>query len=261
MPNADVALTLDMAVSEVLNLLTGHALNYVPEHERYYAITQTINRALRLIATEAEWSYYSSTEEVGISRAGDRTIELPPTVRPRILIDDSVRFEDDNGHPNLWAHFLPREALNKVPDRSQLWVAHNRSSLDFSRPLHLGEQGLHIMVPVMREPRMFRLPLRPVDPLEPITPVPQEVRDQLVDFEWPDMVVLKAGWLYAQTDPIMQPRVQTLEASYNDIMYAMKDRDTKFTDMPHMNPYDVPVEGNIYGTTFESHTPRGDRRW
>jgi hypothetical protein len=259
MPNADVAFTLDQAVSEVLNLLTGHAFSHVPKMERYYSITQTINRALRIVATEADWSYYSSTEEVGVAHAGDRNVNLRPTVRPRILIDDSVRLVDDNDYPRVWAHFLPREAIHKVPDRSQLWVSHARSELEFSRPFSPGEEGLRILVPVMREPRMYRLPERPEDLNDPIPEVPQEIRDTIVDFEWPDMIVLKTAYLYAQTDPIMQPRVQTLEANYKDLMYAMKDRDTKFTDAPFMNPYTVPVDGSIYGTQNVSHVPYGDK--
>ena len=48
MSNADVALTLDDAVSEVLSLLTGLDVNYDPEFDRYRTIARTLNRALAI---------------------------------------------------------------------------------------------------------------------------------------------------------------------------------------------------------------------
>jgi len=252
MANPEVAYSLEEAVAEVLGTLTGLNVSYEAEEDRYHSITRQINRALRSVATDNDWAYYSSTENAGTAHVGVRNVELRATVRPRILIDDSVRLcRVSDGYPMVWAHFLPREAINKVPDREQLWVAHTRSSLEFSRPFRSAEEGLDIMVPVMREPKMFRLP--PAGDA-----VPQTVKDQLVDFEWPDLVIAKAAYFYAQTQPMMQPRVQTLEAAYMDLMYALKNRDTKNTDAPFMNPWSVPVDGSIFGTGSVSHRPYGE---
>ena len=256
--NPDLTFTLDEAIAEILTMLTGLTLSYEPEADRYYTLTNTINRAMRAVALDADWSCYSSTEDVGTVHAGDRIVELRPTVRPRILIDDSVRLCTIDGYPMVWAHFLPRETIHKVPNRAQLWVAHNKSSLEFSRPFHAGEEGLIIKVPVMREPVMFRLPYRGEDPNVPVPEVPDDVRQQLVDHVWPDLVIAKAAYFYAQTQPMMQPRVQTLEANYNDLMYSLKDRDSKHTDAPFMNPYTVPVENDINGGWLSSHVPYGD---
>lgn len=259
--NPELAVNLDEAVAEVLNKLTGMMVRYRSEEDRYGVVATQINAALRLVATEADWSCYASKEEVGIVQAGDRIVPLRAGIRPRIMIDDSVSLCREDDYPVVWAAFLPREAINKVPDRTQLWVAHTQSTLEFSRPFRSGEAGLRIMVPVMREPVMFRIPPRPLDPNDPVPPVPLAVREQNLDFAWPDLVLAKAAYLYAQTNPTMQPRVQTLEAQYTDLMYALKERDSRNTDAPFMNPYFVPVENDIFGGSSESHRPYGERRW
>ena len=256
MINPDIALTLDEAVAEVLGLLTGLNLQYKPEEDRYYSVTRQINHAQRAIATELEWSYYTSTENIGEVVPGVKTVELRATIRPRIINDDSVKLCDANDRPIVWAYFLPRDAIDKTPDRSQLWVASTRTTLEFSRPFRSNEAGLFIHVPVMREPRMFKLPLQS----NGTVPVPMEVREQQIDFAWPDLVIAKAAYFYAQSDPLMQPRVQTLEANYTNLFYALKERDERNTDSPFLNPYTVPIEGNIQGGGPISHIPYGDFR-
>ena len=46
-------------------------------------------------------------------------------------------------------------------------------------------EGLDIQIPVMREPRMFQIPPVPDDPQEPVDEIPQEIRDQVIDFDFP----------------------------------------------------------------------------
>jgi len=261
--NPELQLTLDEAVHEVLQRLNGLTQTWLPESDKYYSTVRFINQALRSVATEIEWSYYASTEEVGVAATGISTVPLRASIRPRINIDDSVRLcRPTDDYPMVWAHFLPREAIHKVPDRSQLWVAHEKSSLVFSRSFKRSEDGLKIMLPVMREPKLFRLPPRPEDPQETEMPeVPLETRQSLVDFEWPDLVVMRAMYFYAQADPQMQPRVQTIEANYSDLMYALRDRDQRNTDAPFMNPYFVPIENSIHGHSASSHRPQGESWW
>ena len=83
--NADVDLTLDEAVQEVLSLLTGLDLAYSPNYDRYRVVTRFLNRALRQNALEHEWSYYSSLETIGQAQAGDKDLAIRATVRPRII--------------------------------------------------------------------------------------------------------------------------------------------------------------------------------
>jgi len=264
--NPELNQTLDDIVAEVLGLLTDQAVEYIPESDRYYVITRHINRALRSVATEAEWSWYASTENVGTAVVGQQAVNLRSTLRPRIINDDAVRLcRPGTDYPEVWAYWYPRDAIHKVPDRAQLYVAHTNSLLEFSRPFRSTEAGLEIHVPVMREPKMFRLPERPEDPTSPIpagnTQVPAEIREQPVDFAWPDLIALKAAYFYAQTNPIMQPRVQTLEANYDDLMYKLKDRDSRNTEAPFLNTYYVPVDGSIMHGSIPSHTPHSDWGW
>src|SRR6478735_7646389 len=173
--NPDVAVTLDEAVQEVLSTLTGLDISYRPELDRYRAVTRHLNKALRLVALDCEWSYFSSVESIGVARLGDTEVRMRSTVRPRIINDDAVRLVDDEGTPRVWAYFLPRDSLHKYNGRRQgLWCAHTRSSLQFSRPLGYAEEGLTIQVPVMREPRMFELPALPEDENEPVPTVSQD---------------------------------------------------------------------------------------
>lgn len=260
----EVTLTLDDAVGEVLGLLTGLDLTYEPELDRYRAITRALNRALRSNALEREWSYYNDTVSVGTVVAGATTASLPNTQRPRIINDDAVRLVETVGTQDLirvWAYFLPRDALHKYGDRAGgLWVASRRDTLMFSRPFYEHEAGWDIQVPVMREPVMFRLPAPPEDEDTPITPVPALIRDQPIDFVYPDIITLRAAFYYAQTDPVMQPRVQTLEAQYKDLMYQVIERDDRMTDSPFLNEFTVPVQNGLGGSGHHGGHPHSDER-
>jgi hypothetical protein len=113
------------------------------------------------------------------------------------------------------------------------------------------------MVPVMREPVMFRLP---ADNAE----VPDAILNQLLDFEYPDLVVAKAAQLMAEGDPMVQPRVQSLEARYKDIMYQLVERDDRATDSPYMNEFFVPIQNGIHGSSaqeFYHGHPHSDGRF
>jgi hypothetical protein len=263
--NPELNFTLDDAVAEVLGLLTGMDLTYVPELDRYRAITRCLNRALRANALEKEWSWYNDTVSVGTVVEGATTATLPVTQRPRITSDDAVRLVENVDGEDLvrvWAYFLPRDALHKYGGRGGgLWVASRRDTLMFSRPFYSHEAGWDIQVPVMREPEMFRLPDPPEDDMTPVTPVPAEVRDQPIDFAYPDIIVARAAFMYAQTDPVMQPRVQTLEAQYKDLMYQAIERDDRSTDSPFLNEFFVPVQNGLSSSGLLPHGhPHSDER-
>ena len=112
----------------------------------------------------------------------------------------------------------------------------------------------------VRPARMFQIPPVPDDPQEPVDEIPQEIRDQVIDFDFPDVVIARAAWLYAQTDPMMQPRVQTLEEQYKGMMYQLIERDTAFTDAPDQNEIIVPVQNDIYGESTWRPWPVANRR-
>jgi hypothetical protein len=259
--NPELTFTLDDAVAEVLGGLTGLDLTYVPEYDRYRSVTRCLNRALRATALEHEWSFYNDTWSLGPVVEGVTAVDLPNTLRPRVTSDDAVRLVDEDGVIRVWAYFLPRDALHKYGDRGQgLWVAHRRLSLMFSRPFYASEVGFDIQVPVMREPTMFRLPALPEDPNDPVETVPAEIRDQPVDFSYPDLIITRAAYFYAQTDPVMQPRVQTLEAQYKDLMYQVIERDDRNTDSPYLNEFTVPIQNGLGGTSYHSGHPHADER-
>lgn len=258
--NPEVLMTLDDAVAEVLGLLTGLDLSYAPELDRYRAITRALNRALRNNALEQDWAYYSDTEVAGVAVGGEDAITLRSSIRPRIINDDAVRLVTDDGRVARWAYFLPRDALHKYGYRTGLWCSVTRNLLAFSRPFTSVEDGLNIELPVMREPRMFRLPEQPEDPNLPLVTVPDSVRDQEVDFNVPDLIVARAAFLYAQTDPVMQPRVQTLEAQYKDLMYQVMERDEKNTDSPYLNDFEVPVVSGLSQPHVYHGHPHADER-
>lgn len=262
MSNPDVAMTLDECVNEVLGLLTGMELRYEPELDRYRAVTRQLNRALRANALEREWSYYASTEEIGTVHAGVQDVHLRASLRPRIIGDDSVRLCDQDGRPLVWAYFLPRDAIEKYPSRRGLWVSVTKQSLHFSRPFHAAEEGLRILLPVMREPRMFRLPEQPENAEDDLVEVPDSVRNQELDFEFPDAVIQRAAYFYAQTDPVMQPRVQTLEQEYKNTFYALNERDDRNTDSPFLNEFTVPLQSDIMAGSYQDlHHPHADERY
>lgn len=259
--NTELSKTLQEAVKEVLNLLTGLDLTYEPELDRFYAITRLLNRALRLNATENNWSWYASTEEVGILVEGQTSVYIDTQLRPRITTDDACYLQDADGMRVLWAYFLPRQSIHKYQARSGLWVAHVRDELVFSRAIREEEDGLTFHVPCMREPDMFVLPEQSEDPLVALTEVPSATLTQEIDFPWPDLITARAAHLYAQTDPVMQPRVQTLEAAYKDLMYQLLERDTNKTDTPFMNDWFVPMQGSLAGADYSQHYhPHADER-
>lgn len=261
MSNPEISMTLREAVDEVLGALTGMDLMYEPEQDRFQAITRALNKALRLNALEKEWSYYSGEHNVGTTDAGIRSFWMSNTVRPRMVGDDSVRLVDPDSESVIrWAYFLPRDALPKYEYRSGLWCAVTRKEIRFSRPLWESEANLDIVVVGMREPLQFRLPAQPTDPDEPLVPVPEEVLNQEVDFSYPDVIIMRAMYLYAQADPVMQPRAQTIEAQYKDLMYQAIERDDRNTDSPYMNEWFVPVQAGIHSSPSIHGHPHADER-
>lgn len=250
--NSEVRMTLDDAVGEVLTLLTGLDLSYEPELDRYRAITKALNRALRANALENEWSCYASTLSLGIAVANEQSVSLSPSLRPRIINDDAVRLADaKTGVPVEWAYFLPRDAIHKYANHDVLRCAVTQQEVIFSRPFRDWEEGLDILVPVMREPVMFRLPEAGVE-------VPQDILEQETDFSYPDLTIARAAYFYAQTDPVMQPRVPTLENDYKTLMYQLIERDTSHTDTPYMNEFILPLENGLSPTEGRHQHPHSN---
>lgn len=251
--DTELNLTLDAAVQEVLGLLTGLDLSYDPTLDRYRAITRQLNRALRANALEHEWSYYAATQSLGPAVAGVSAMTIPSNIRPRVINDDAVRLVDEFDQIRVWAYFLPRDALHKYASRSGLWVANVRNTLLLSRAFVDYEAGWDVQLPVMREPTMFRLPDAGVT-------VPTTIRNQAIDFPYPDVVTLRAAYYYASTDPVMQPRAQTLEAQYKDLMYQIIERDDRNTDAPYLNEFFVPVQNSITPGYLPHSHPHSDER-
>lgn len=286
------SMTLNEAVSEVLNLLTGLDLHYIPELDRYRAVVRHLNRALRSNSLEQEWSCYHAIHR-GPAVAGARSYQLPAALRPRITSDDSVRLVDENGDPIVWAYFLPRDALHKYRRRGGLWSSTLGNSILFSRPLSEHEATLEVEVPVMREPKRLVMPVarENIETLDqsPTTAYIEQKRNfhypdiveewvvepgeipyllddpelslrktqvdtqlikaQPIDFFYPDLIVAKAAWFYAQSDPVMQPRVQALEDGYKSMMYQVIERDTNYTESPYLNEFIVPVRSGLHDHT------------
>ena len=85
--------------------------------------------------------------------------------------------------------------------------------------------------------------------------------EEILDFPYPELIVMRAAWLYAQTDPVMQPRAQYLEEQYKDLMYQLIERDDRHTDSPYQNEFFVPVESSIHGNSGHWHDhPHSDER-
>jgi len=252
--NPNVVMTLEQAVGEVLTLLTGQTLQYDPDQDRFRAVTSHLNRALRSNALESNWSYYHTTIEQDLTGQTDATqFTITTDYRFRVISDDAVRIVDD-GVPVAWAYFLPRDALHKYRNRSGLWCSFTRNVLTLSRPLSADYDGMVLEIPVMREPRLFTMP---ADPMVDVDPA---ILAQALDFDFPDVITARAAWLYAQTDPMMQPRVQTLEDQYKDLMYQLIERDTAYTDSPYQNEIIVPVQNDIYGESADRPWPVANRR-
>jgi hypothetical protein len=171
-----------------------------------------------------------------------------------------VQQVDDHDHVVRWAYFLPRDALGKHEYRTGLWASVVRQELIFSRYPFDNEDGLDIRLPVMREPYMFRLPPVPEDPDDPMPTVPEEIRNQEVDFMYPDVICMRAAALYAATDPVLQPRVQTLEAMHTDLRYQIQEREDRNTDSPYMNEWFVPIQNDLNGTAGWHGHPHADER-
>lgn len=245
-------MNLEEAVAEVLGLLTGLDLTYIPEMDRYRAVTRQLNRALRANALENEWPCYHSSANTGSSAScGAVMVSLPSSLRPRIVNDDAVRLVDLDGNTVEWAYFLPRDALHKYRHKSGLWVSSVEGGLLFSRPFTDAEEGLEVHVPVMREPTMFRLP-------DTGETVPSYILEQPVDFSYPDLVIARAAYFYAQTDPVMQPRVPTLEGDYKTLMYQLIERDTSHTETPYSNSFTLPLENGLVQQDTRHLHPHAD---
>ena len=88
MASKEVQLTLSEAVDEVQSTLTGLDVQYNPAFDRFKSVTRFLNRALRAVALEKDWSWYASTEEVGTVVADLQSVDLNPSLRPRIISDD-----------------------------------------------------------------------------------------------------------------------------------------------------------------------------
>lgn len=248
--NYEVQMTLDDAVAEVLGQLTGMDVTYEAEYDRYRSVTRALNRALRANALENEWGYYASELEIGVAQEGEREMMIPSTRRPRIITDDAVLFKWD-GRTRRWAYFLPRASLPKYEGLDGLWCSVMRQTLMFSRPFGVHEHGLNVHLPVMREPRMFRLPPAGEE-------VPDDILGQYVDFDYPDVIIARAAYYYAQSDPVLQPRVQTLEGDYKDVLYQVIERDTNATDMPYLNGFRLELSNGIIDTDTSHWHPHSD---
>lgn len=234
MSNPDVRVTLRKGVDEVLAILTGLDLEYEQDSDTFLVIARQLNRAVQDNALDQEWSYYSDVEEPGKARKGENVVYLRQTVRPRQINDDSVRLCKD-GIPVQWAYFLPRDALHKYAGDPGLWCASVRDKIVFSRPFNEWEDGLDIEVPIMREPRLFDLTEDPID------------ENQELDFDFPNIVVMRAAYYYAQTHPLFQPRAQTLEQQMNNMKYALVERDERQTDSVILNDIILPMDSDING--------------
>jgi hypothetical protein len=112
----------------------------------------------------------------------------------------------------------------------------------------------------MREPYRFVIPPPEEDPNEDLPVFDPVERAKAVDFHYPDIITARAAYMYSLTDPVVQPRAQTLEANYKDLMYQAIERDDRYTDSPLENNYVVPVQNGIYPESSFALTPQADRR-
>jgi len=79
-----------------------------------------------------------------------------------------------------------------------------------------------------------------------------------VDFAYPDLIIAKAAYFYAQSDPVMQPRVPTLENDYKTLMYQLIERDTNHTDTPYVNEFILPLENGLINQDVSHHHPHAN---
>ncbi len=246
-----ITMSVRDAVNEVHNILTGLDLTYEDRYDIFHATVRQLNRSLRAVALEDEWAWYSEDVDVGTSTEGQTTVELDANYRPRIQQDDAVRLVDSSGMVVRWAYYLPRDSLSKYLYRPELRVAVTRNVITFSRPLLASEADLSIIVPVMREPRQTRIP-----------PTGQKLTEadlnRALDAEAPDLIVAHAVWQMAMSNPVYQPRAQTLEEAFSDLKYAMMERNTNHSDSPLRNTF-TPSYGDPYLMLPHAH-PHSDRR-
>ena len=93
----------------------------------------------------------------------------------------------------------------------------------FSRPFLEGESGWDVQIPTMREPVMFRLPALPEDEDDPVETVDTDIREQPIDFPYPDLIVAgthcpPVGFEYDSVQ--MAKLVEKLQAAHPDIVYV-----------------------------------------
>lgn len=247
-----VTMSLRDAVAEVHNILTGLDLEYDGRYDIFHAGVRQLNRSLRSVAMLEDWGWYAEDVQAGQTTLDQVTIELDDIYRPRVGQDDAVRLVDpDSGLVRYWAYYLPRDSVSKYLYRPELRASFTRNTLTFSRPLQAFEAGLNIVVPVMREPRQTRVP----DAGQTLT---DAELNRAIDFEFPDLVVAHAAWQTSQSNPLYQPRAQTLEAAYDDIRYALLERDSNHSDSPLRNTF-TPSYGDPYLAMPHNH-PHSDRR-
>ena len=109
--------------------------------------------------------------------------------------------------------------------------------------------------------QMFQLPPQPKLPNQAQPAIPTSLLTQEIDFDYPDLVIAKAAYFYAQSDPVEQPRVQQLDQEYKSLFYALNEQEDRSTDLPFLNEFTVPIQGNIYDTSsWDMHHPHSDER-
>ena len=246
-----VQLSLQESVNKVHNILTGLDLQYDERMDIFHATVRQINRSLRQVALEDEWAWYAQDVDAGTTTLGMTEVELTSSYRPRIQQDDAVRLVNAEGITVFWAYYLPRDSLNKQMYRPELRVSSTRNLIQFSRPLQQFESGLSVVVPAMREPKQTKIP----DSGQQLTPAELS---RSIDAEYPDLIVAHAAWKLAMSNPVYQPRAQTLEEEFNDLKYALTERNTNHSDSPMRNTF-TPSYGDPYLAIPHGH-PHSDRR-
>lgn len=245
-------MTLEEAVSEVHNILTGLDLTYDDRYDIFHATVRQLNRSLRAVALLEDWGWYVEELDLGLTTQGMTSVEVDRRYRPRVGQDDAVRLIDPNsGLVRYWAYYLPRDSINKYAARRELRVAFTKNTLTFSRPLQGFESGLSLRVTCMREPRQTRIPPagEELTTVELTTPI---------DFSSPDLVVAHAVWQISMSNPVYQPRAQTLESIYDDLRFSLTERDSDHSDSPYRNNF-TPSYGDPYLAIPHRH-PHSDRR-
>lgn len=247
-----VSISLREAVAEVHNILTGLDLSYDDRYDIFHACVRQLNRSLRTVALEEDWGWYADDLLLGVVSEGDQTFSVPPNVRLRVRQDDAIRLVDPATKKTVrWAYFLPRDSLSKYWAAPELRAAFVRNNVVLSRPLLAREEGLEVWATVMREPRQTTIP-------DSGTKIPDADLSRPLDFENPDMVIAHAAWQMSLSNPLYQPRAQTLEDVYNNFKYALTERDSDHSDSPMQNSF-TPSYGDPFIAMHHPH-PHSDRR-